>query len=152
MKIDMTEGQFEVLLKMVYLGGWMAGLATDEPDKEFSNFEQYVLSLAKGFGFESYVGFDKDAHAYYPTEEFEEKTGVVDMIGDYNMHTVWEEVVLSLARRDLAAEYGDLAVSSMSEEESIEKEYPFILKYEEELRQNGFENFQIVKQDEDLIA
>lgn len=152
MKIDLTKSQFETFLKIVYLGNWMASSAKDEPDDEFGAFEQHILSHAKEFGFESYVGFDEDGHAYYPTEEFEEKTGVVDMIGDYNMHAVWEEVVLSLARRDLIAEYGDLAVSSMSDEEAMEKEYPFILKYEEELRQNGFENLQIVKQDEDLIA
>jgi hypothetical protein len=140
MKIELTKDQYEALLKMVYLGNWMASSALDEPDKDMEGFEQYVLSLAKKFGYETYAGFDEEAKAFFPSEEFEDKSGVVDIIGDYNMRTVWEEMVLSLARRDLVAGHGEEAVSGMSEEEMMEKELPLILKYEEEFRERGFEN------------
>jgi hypothetical protein len=145
MKLDMTKSQYETLLKIVYLGNWVAASATEEAAKEFDDFEQYVLSLAKDFDLAEYSGFDEDEKSYYPTEEFEEKTGVVDMIGDYNMHTVWEEMVLSLARRDLVAEYGEEKVQAMTDDELMEKEYPFVLKYEEEFRENGFQNLTIPK-------
>ena len=145
MKIDLTKSQYETLLKVVYLGNWVAASVTEEAAKEFEDFEQYVLSLARDFELQEYVGFDEEENAWYPTEEFEEKTGVVDTIGDYNMHTVWEEMVLSLARRDLVAEYGEEKVQAMSEEEMMEKEYPLVVKYEEEFRENGFENLTIPK-------
>jgi hypothetical protein len=143
MKLDITKNQYETLLKMIYLGNWMGASAADETTKEFDDFEQYALSLAKDFGFHGYVGFDENENTHYPTEEFEEKTGVVDIIGDYNMHTVWEEMVLSLARRDLVAQYGEEKVQEMADEELMEKEYPFVLKYEEEFRDRGFQNLVI---------
>lgn len=146
MKIDMTEEQYKTLLKMVYLGNWMVNSIKSEPEKEFEDFEQHVFSLAKDFGFSTYVGFDGEGKAYFPTEVFEEETGVVDMIGEYNMYTVWEELVLALSKRDLIAEYGDEKAEGMTEEELMEKEYPLILKYEEEFRENGFENLIISKQ------
>ncbi len=147
MKIDITKEQYETLMKTVYLANWMAGSAQDEPDQEFEGFEQYVLSLAKDFGLDAYSAFDEEGKLYYPTEEFEEKTGIVDTIGNYNMYAVWEEMVLSLSRRDLMAEFGEDAVSAMSEEELMEKEYPYILKYEEEFRENGFQNLFLSKKE-----
>jgi hypothetical protein len=145
MKIDLTKKQYETLMKMVYLGNWLVNSAKSEPEKEFEDLEQMILSRAKDFGLETHAGFDEEAKAYYPTEAFEEETGVVDIIGEYNMYTVWEELVLALSKRDLAAEYGKEKVDEMADEELMEKEYPFILKYEEEFRENGFENLVISK-------
>ena len=42
-------------------------------------------------------------------------------------------------------EYGEKKVQEISEEELMEKEYPFALKYEEEFRENGFQNLVISK-------
>jgi hypothetical protein len=145
MKIELTKSQYETLLKTVYLANWVASAASEEEGHEYEDFEQYVLSLAKDFGFEGYAGYDDKEEAYYPTEEFEDKTGIIDVVGDYNMHTVWEEMVLSLARRDLVAQHGEEKVQEMSDEELMEKEYPFILKYEDEFRDNGFQNLAITK-------
>jgi hypothetical protein len=145
MKIELTKSQFETLLKTVYLANWVAASASDEEGREFEDFEQYVLSLAKDFDFEGYAGFDDKENTYYPTEEFEETTGIVDIVGDYNMHTVWEEMVLSLARRDLVSEYGEKRVEEMSDDELMEKEYPYVVKYEDEFRDNGFQNLAITK-------
>ena len=144
MKIELTESQYKTLLKMVYLGNWMVSSAKGEPDSETESFEQYVASLAGEFGCAPFVGLDEETNAYYPTEEFEETAGVVDIIGEYNMRTVWEEMILSLARRDLVAQYGEEAVTAMSDEEMMEKEYPLMQKYEDEFRDNGFENLMIV--------
>jgi hypothetical protein len=147
MKIDLTKGQYETLLKMVYLGNWLVNSTKNEPEKEFEDLEQLVLSKAKDFGVETYAGFDEETKAYYPSEAFEEATGIVDIIGEYNMYTVWEELVLALSKRDLAAEYGKEKVEELSDEELMEKEYPFILKYEEEFREHGFENLVISKRE-----
>jgi hypothetical protein len=145
MKIELTKKHFKTLLKMAYLGNWVVNSVKDAPDGDFEETEQFVLSLAKDFGYEQYVGFDEEIKKHFPTEEFEEKTGISDMIGEYNMYTVWEELVLALSRRDLVREYGEDGVANMSEDELIEKEFPYMMTYEEEFRENGLSNLAVVK-------
>lgn len=143
MKIELTKKQYEGLLKIVYLGSWMASSTKDEPEKEYEEIEQYVLSLAKDFKMDKFVGYDKKLKAYYPTEEFENSTDVVKQIEDYNEYTVWESLVLGLSRRDMVKKYGEEKVDQMAEEELLEKEYPLIQKYEEEFREHGFDNLYV---------
>ena len=47
MKIELTQKQYEALLKIVYLGSWMASSTKDEPEMEYENIEQRILSFAK---------------------------------------------------------------------------------------------------------
>ena len=143
MKIEFTQKQYEALLKIVYLGSWMASSTKEEPAKEYEKIEQYVLSFAKDFKMEKFVGFDKKQKSYYPSEEFENSTDVVEQIDSYNEYTVWEALVLFLSRRDLIKKYGAEKVDKMSDEELLEKEYPFIQKYEEEFRDHGLDNLYV---------
>jgi hypothetical protein len=143
MHIDLTKKQFENLLQLVYLGDWIAQAPREEPENGLAAMEQYLLSLAKEFGLKSYAGFDKEAGIYYPTEEFEKRTGVVQMLDQYNEYTVWETLMLGLARRDLVHELGEDKVEAMSEEELNEKEYPLIQKYEEEFSKHGLDNLMV---------
>jgi len=143
MKIELTQKQYEALLKIVYLGSWMASSTKDEPEMEYEKIEQYVLSFAKDFKMENFVGFDKKMKSYFPTEEFENSTDVVEQIDAYNEYTVWEALVLSLSRRDIIKKYGAEKVDKISDEELLEKEYPFIQKYEEEFREHGFDNLYV---------
>jgi hypothetical protein len=143
MKIELTQKQYEALLKIVYLGSWMASSTKDEPEMEYENIEQYILSFAKDFKMENFVGFDKKMKSYFPTEEFEDATDVDEQIDAYNEYTVWEALVLSLSRRDLVKKYGAEKVDKISDEELLEKEYSFIQKYEEEFREHGFDNLYV---------
>lgn len=143
MKIEITPQQYEALLKIVYLGNWMASSTKDEPVKEYEDIEQYILSFAKDFNLEKFVGYDKKLKSYFPTEEFENDTDVVAQIEAYNEYTVWEALVLSLSRRDLIKKFGAEKVEKMSDEDILEKEYPFIQKYEEEFRENGFDHLYV---------
>ncbi|OPX96351.1 MAG: hypothetical protein A4E62_01154 [Syntrophorhabdus sp. PtaU1.Bin002] len=143
MKIDLTQEQYEALLKMVYLGGWVASSPQEEPDEEYDAIEQHILSYAKDFGMDKYVTFDAKMKTYIPTEEFEKRTDIVDVLDAYNEYTVWEALILSLARRDLIKKHGPGIVEKMSDEELLEKEYPFIQKYEEEFSEHGFDNLYV---------
>jgi hypothetical protein len=89
---------------------------------------------------EKFVGFDKKLKSYYPSEEFENATDVIEQIDDYDEYKVWETLVLYLSHRDIVKKYGEKKVEQMSEEELLEKEYPLIQKYEEEFREHGFDN------------
>ena len=143
MKIEFTQKQYEALLKIVYLGSWMASSTKEEPAKEYDKIEQYVLSFAKDFKMEKFVGFDKKLKSYYPSEEFEDATDVIEQIDAYDEYKVWETLVLSLSHRDIVKKYGEKKVEQMSEEEVLEKEYPLIQKYEEEFREHGFDNLYV---------
>lgn len=143
MKIEFTQKQYEALLKIVYLGSWMASSTKEEPAKEYDKIEQYVLSFAKDFNVEKFVGFDKKLKSYYPSEEFEDATDVIEQIDAYDEYKVWETLVLSLSHRDIVKKYGEKKVEQMSEEEVLEKEYPLIQKYEEEFREHGFDNLYV---------
>ena len=139
MKVELSQEQYMMLLKMVYLGSWMANSAKDEPEGEYDTIEQYIFSLAKDFGLDKHIAFDTKIKSYFPTEEFESSSGVVDVIDAYNEYTVWEALILSLSKRDLFKQYGADKVEAMTEEEFLEKQYPFIQKYEEEFRDHGFD-------------
>lgn len=140
MKIEITKEQYEQMLKVVYLGSWVATLPHEEADSDLEAIEQYVLSLAKDFGFENFVGYDENSKEYFPTEEFEQKTDVIDLIRDYNTYVIFQELMLTLARRDLIREHGEEAVDAMAEDEMVEKEYPILMRYQEEFQENGLSN------------
>ena len=53
MKINFTKKQFENLLKLVYLGEWMANAhKTDDIIEKYREMLFYVFSFAEEFGFE----------------------------------------------------------------------------------------------------
>jgi len=73
MKIFFTKKQYEALIKLVYLGDWMANSCKtgDERDMEIEKVEQYIYSFAKDFGMENL--FDQSKRGMiYPTRAFEE--------------------------------------------------------------------------------
>ena len=143
MKIEFTQEQYEALLKIVYLGNWMASSTKETPEREYENIEQYILSFAKDFNLEKFVGFDQKQKSYYPSEEFENSTDVVQLIDAYDEYQVWEALVLSHSHRDIVKKYGEKKVEEMSDEELLEKEYPLIQKYEDEFREHGFDNLYV---------
>ena len=144
MKINFTKNQYEDLVKLVYLGAWMINAhRTDDAVNRYEDVEQYILSFHRDFGMEKYIGYDEELNKYFPTGEFEDDTDVDEYKEEYNNDTFWDELIHRLARRDLIREYGETGVFTMSLEEIMEKEQPFIDKYEEEFGINGIENLEI---------
>lgn len=145
MKLDITEEQFKELLKLAILGEWMEKTIPGESDKEEAGVVQKLLSLAKDFGYDNYVEFDEESKKFFITEDFENDTNIFDIIGNYHEYALWEGLVLEFSKRELVEKYGEEKVESMSDEERIEKEMPFINKYEEEFREFGLDNLEIKK-------
>ena len=145
MNISLTEKQYKSLLKLVMLGDWMANTIPGDSKSEDEDVVQYLLSVAKDFGYENYTALDEAVKKYFHTEEFENDTNILDVISDYHEYALWEGLVFEFSQRDLIAKYGKEAVEAMSDEERIEKELPLIKKYEEEFREAGFENLVLKK-------
>ena len=128
MKLDITKEQFKELLKLAILGEWVENTVPDESEKKESEIIQKLFSLAKDFGYSNYVEFDDESKRYYITEDFENDKNIFDIISNYHEYALWEGLVLEFSRRELVAKYGEEKVESMSDEERIEKEIPFINK------------------------
>src|SRR4030067_758701 len=136
MEIKFTKEQYETLIKLVYLGYWMIkSTHGDEEAEKFEEIEQYIFSLAKDFKLENYIRHNKEFDKYFPTIEFEEESKVEKYISEYNDGILWDELINRLAMRDLIKKYGEDEV-----EERVEKQQPFIEKYENEFSKNGIEN------------
>ncbi len=140
MNISFTKKQYKSLLKLVMLGDWMANTISGDSKSEDEDVVQHLLSVAKDFGYENYAEFDKDIKKYFHAEEFENDTNILNIISDYHEYALWEGLVFEFSQRELIAKYGQEAVDAMSDEERIEKELPFVRKYEEEFRESGLDN------------
>jgi len=142
MKIFFTKKQYETLVKLAYLGDWLANAhkAGDGVNAEFEKLEDYIYSFAGDFGIDELFKQGEDGITD-PTREFEEMLD--PYIDEYNDDNFWETLVNRLARRDFIEHYGQDTVSSMDLAELFEKEEPFLKKYDDEFYANGLKNLYI---------
>ena len=144
MKINFTKRQYEDLMKLVYLGAWMINShRTDNIEDRYEELEQYILSFSEEFGAEKYVEFDEELNRFFTTREFEEETEIEQYKEEYDDNTFWDELIYRLARRDLIKTYGEAAVFTMTTDELLDKEQPFIDRYELEFERYGIDNLEI---------
>jgi hypothetical protein len=144
MKINFTKKQYEDLMKLVYLGAWMINShRTDNIEESYEELEQYILSFSEEFGTEKYVEFDEELNRFFTTREFEEDTEIEQYKEEYDDNTFWDELIYRLARRDLIKTYGEAAVFTMTTDELLDKEQPFIDRYEMEFERHGIDNLEI---------
>lgn len=148
-KIELTREQFLTLLKLVYLGNWMAnahrtGSAEDPQKKDYEDIEHLIFSYAKKFGFDRYVD-DEDGieGRFYPTSYFEEETDVDDLHQEYDEETFWDELANRLGERDLFRHYTEEEIQKMSREERMSKLYEFIDKWSDEINEHGIERLSV---------
>ncbi|TGJ99691.1 hypothetical protein EHO59_17820 [Leptospira semungkisensis] len=145
MKIEFTPEQYETLLKSIAISSWMINAFNEgeEESNSYAELEQYILSFAKEFGKQEFVDYDVADDIYYPTRKFEDQTDIFDIISDYDNELFWDELIHRMARRDFLEEYGESGLAAMAIEERIEKEAPYISKYEEIFTNQGLENVEI---------
>lgn len=155
MPIEFTKEQFVNLLKLVYLGNWLANANRDgspeNPHKEeYEATEDYIFSFAKQFGFDEYVE-DEEAEKgkFYPTRIFEEKTDIQELIDEYDEETFWDELVDRLGERDFYQHYSKDEIQKMTQEERFERICDLEEKWGEEFEKRGIERLKIVKKDDD---
>jgi hypothetical protein len=143
MKIDLNKEQYISLMKLIYLGEYMANgmKASDDSYEEFTEIEQYIYSLARDFGCDDLI--EKDQDGYFPKPLFEED--MEELISEYEEDFFRDALVHHLAGRDLMNSHDRDKIDSMSFDEIIELEKPLVEKYKEEIAQNGLENIGIIR-------
>lgn len=144
-EIMLSDSQYRSLIKLLYLGTWMANSFRDDPVNEFHNVEQYFFSFAEEFKCGRFIEYDQDAREYVPTQEFDR---IVEFyIDEYNDDNFWEELTYMMARRDLVSKVGEDKIGTMKENEIIKKEQPLIESYAKEFERNGLLNLYLNKPD-----
>jgi hypothetical protein len=145
MKINFTKEQYENLMKLVYLGNWVANAnRTDDTIEKYEKLEDYIFSFAKDFGLEKYVDDEEaDNGKFFPTRFFEEETDVDELCDEYDDETFWSELPDRLGERDFFRKYSQEELEKMSREERFLKMQECIIRWEEELDNNGIERFGI---------
>ena len=152
-KIELTKEQFKALLKLVYLGNWLANAQRDGSNEnphleEYEEIENYIFSFAKRFGLRKYVDDEEAAKGkFYPTRFFEEGTDVQKLIEEYDEETFWDELIDRLGDRDFFRHYSKNEIKKMTREERFEKFYKFIDKWEDEMHEHGIERLKIIRDD-----
>ncbi|MEK7072285.1 MAG: hypothetical protein AAB969_01825 [Patescibacteria group bacterium] len=147
MQIELSKEQYETLLKLVYLGNWVANSSRiDDKLENYEKVEDHIFSFAKEFGFPEFVDDEEtDKGKFYPTRMFEEDTEVNKLVDDYDNETFWQELPHRLGDRDFVREYGEDKIKEMSREERFSKNYEFIDKWQEELEDNGINRLDVKK-------
>ena len=137
-EIMLSENQYRALLKIVYLGSWMANSFRDDPIPELESIEQYIYSFADEFECSHLVRHDVEMREYYPSDSMVKLMDI--FVDEYNDETLWEELALLLARRDMIRNLGEKKVNSMSENERMKNEDVIVQKYYREFETNGIMN------------
>lgn len=148
MQLDLTKQDLKTLLELVYLGDWMinaqrTGSEDDSRSEAHENMKKRIYAMAGEAGFEKEVKYDEKLKEWFPTYEFEMESDVAMYHNVYDNNCVYEQLPDRLAWRDLRKQYSNEQIAAMSFEEKLEKRYPFIDKYEEELYQHGLERLEI---------
>jgi len=145
MKIELTKEQYLNLLKLVYLGEWMANAhRTEDRIEKYENSLSQILSYAKDFGFSDYADDEEVGDGrIYPTRKFEEETGVHDLHDEYDEDTFWDELIDRLKGRDFFKHYKKEELEKMTQDEYFDNLGKFTDKWEEEFEKHGIDRLKI---------
>lgn len=152
MNIELTREQYEALLKSLAITRFLYHSILEEEDPApdrldsydaYEDMEQQILSYAKALEVSHLVAYDTEEELHYLTREFEEKTDISDLITEYQDSIFWDELVQRLASRDFLRTYSESEIKSMAIEERIEKEAPFITRYEDVFTESGIDTLEL---------
>ena len=141
--LEISEDQYEALLKLIYLGKWMYDSHKTTPDRKADKIEQMVFSLATKFGLSELIEYDNKTKLYFPTRILEGQIHL--LVDDYEDFVFWDELVHRFARRDFEEKYGEEIISKMDIRQKLKHEQVFNNKYGKEFEKNGIDNLVLKK-------
>jgi hypothetical protein len=141
--LSLSRNEFETLVKLAYLGNWVANAAREENEElaPYARLEQVVFKRAAEAGLTELVEYSDEHALYFPTDALEEAEA--EHITDYDDAQFWEELPDRLAMRDMALKYSDKTVAAMDIDEAAEKAQPFMEKYWNEIEKHGLDRLKV---------
>jgi len=151
--INFTQKEYRLLLDVVFVADWVMTApdrgGVDENDP-YQMLFQKVYSYAREAGCAELVGGDKETNRYVPTRRYEDDSGALDWIEDYNSMIFWEELIDRLAERDVLDETPAEQLRGMGEEEYRHRAEPHARRYAGELERCGIDRL-VVDESRDAI-
>jgi hypothetical protein len=147
MKINITKKEYKTLLEILEIADWILHAhETDESEdtNPYREFEQKIFALAKDFGYDHLIKYEKQLQGYFPTKEFEDTSPGMAFIEKFENESFWEDLTNRLVQRDLIRELGEKKILSLEPEDRMEKEDPYWKKYGEEFEAHGIDRLEIV--------
>jgi hypothetical protein len=140
MDIKLTAEQAQNLLRLIYLGNWLANsqrIGTEE-DPLIADFDELQKHLFKT--------------ASVPERAIETDSLVAKMIEEYREEVFWDELVERLAHRDFERLWG-LCPDHDELAPEMEREYEKIqLRYEIELEESGIDRLEMMRTIDDVLG
>jgi hypothetical protein len=142
MEIKLTKDELETLVKLVYLGNWMANSwRTDDRIAAFDELQASLLETARTAGFRELVDQDEETGKPVPSAALD--AALQDALDFYDDNTFWDQLIYRMADRDFLHRYGEEAADELDTEEGMKKEAPFLERYEKEFYANGLDRLEI---------
>lgn len=148
MNIEISEKQFEKLLRLVYLGNVMVNdtrkdTKEDPRMREYDEIEEMFLRLAHEKGDTELVKFDIKTGKFQPALALIEDEDVTAFIDRYIDDVFWEELAARLAERDVWEEIGDEVMSGLEDKDKARLYAEAESKYYGEFEESGVDNLRI---------
>jgi len=143
MKLELSDEQHEKMLKLVYLGMWVAESVGNENQNHFEELEQMIFEKSKGSDLEEFIEYDEETKKYLPTSRFDEDKLITTIINEYEERVFWDELIDRLTKRDLLKKYGIEKILKMDFKERYNLEKIIMDKYELEFSKHALENIKI---------
>ena len=143
MTIDLTDNQFRVLTRALFISSVITGeVAELDPDldideKGYEDLLSHVLARAGDFKAGDDVETDPEKKRTVVSHKLEEECGQI--LESFEEIVFWDEMIHRLASRDMHDKFGHEALDQMSVEELVDKESPLIDKYAEEFEKHGIQ-------------
>ncbi len=144
-QINFTPEQYKTLVKLVYLGNWLANANNDAGNinEEFQELEKFVYAQAALAGISADTGLVPDDGEYFPSKELEDD--LQQLVDEYEDSAFWDNLASRLAYRDLIEEFGERAVEEMGPERRVAALGRHEERYNQEFEEFGLDNLRLVK-------
>jgi len=144
MVLNISDDQFEKLIKLTYLGMWVADANFQQTETSLKEIEQLIFQEAKERkAFQNLIQYNETEKRYYPTNVLHEDEVINNYLDDYEENCFWEELIDRLTKKSLIEEYGLEEILKMDSSRRMEAEKLLIEKYQTEFENNGIKNLKI---------
>ncbi len=145
--VPFSKAQYATLLKLAYVGNWIANAhqdgCNDHPHRtEYDELQDYLFAKAPDFGLGEVARCEGGVCG--PTWSFEQGAGVQELIDEYDEETFWQELCDRLGERDFLDRYSRTDIEKMEPEEYFEKLDTCRAVYEDEAEEYGLERMMLM--------
>lgn len=142
MKILFTKSEYRTLFDMIYMAEWMLTAFDDQDDdakEKYRHLAQKIYSHAKEMGWESLIDGSTAQNEYVPTRDYEDKSGVHDLIEQYDADSFWDQLIERFTEREVYAKAGAAPEATLSRDAYAALSGPIADRYEREFSDHGID-------------